>query len=97
MTCAARVTLPEERCPHNSTMRPRASPPTPRAWSSSAKPVEIAVTGKLVRDHFGGTGFHAEMFLDTATKEYFDQVLAKRWRELNPSFARIMLKRQRSP
>lgn len=36
------------------------------------------------------------MFLDTATKEFFDQVLSKRWRELNPSFARIMLHRGRS-
>ncbi len=63
---------------------------------AAPKPVEIVVTGNMVREHFGGTGFHAEMFLDTATKEYFDQVLAKRWCELNPSFARIMLKRQRS-
>ena len=35
------------------------------------------------------------MFLDSAPKEYFDQVMAKRWSELNPGFARVMLHRDR--
>ena len=33
---------------------------------------------------FGGVGFQAEMFLDVSTQDFFEQVLAKRWRELNP-------------
>jgi hypothetical protein len=64
---------------------------------ASQPSVTVTVTGNLVREHFGGPGFQAEMFLDTATPEFFDQVLAKRWRELNPRFARLMLHRERFP
>ncbi len=59
-------------------------------------PVTVTVTPRLVRQHFGGPGFHAEMFLDTATPQFYDQVLSKRWKEMNPRFARIMLHRARS-
>jgi hypothetical protein len=65
------------------------------AAAGAAEPAEIVVTPNLVRQHFAGAGFQCEMFLDSCTKEYFDEVLAKRWRELNPSFARVMLHRQR--
>jgi hypothetical protein len=60
-----------------------------------AAPVNVVVKPDLVRQHFPGPGFQCEMFLDSCTKEYYDQVLAKRWRELNPGFARVMLHRQR--
>ena len=52
-------------------------------------PVEIVVTATPVRERFCGVGFHAEMFLDVSTPDFFEQVLAKRWRELNPRFARL--------
>jgi catechol 2,3-dioxygenase-like lactoylglutathione lyase family enzyme len=61
-----------------------------------ASSVNIVVKPDLVRRHFAGPGFQCEMFLDSCTKEYFDQVLAKRWRELNPGFARVMLHRERA-
>src|SRR5512133_3784836 len=57
--------------------------------AAGQSPARIAVGRELVRGRFGGAGFHAEMFLDATTKEHFEQVLAKRWRELNPSFARV--------
>jgi hypothetical protein len=65
------------------------------AVAGAAAPVNIVVKPDLVREHFAGPGFQCEMFLDSAPKEYFDQVMAKRWRELNPGFARVMLHRDR--
>src|SRR5579859_295242 len=61
-----------------------------------AAPASIVVKPDLVRQHFAGAGFQCEMFLDSAPKEYFDQVMAKRWKELNPGFARVMLHRDRA-
>jgi ribonuclease HI len=52
-------------------------------------PVKIAVTSDIVRENFRGVGFHGRLFLDSSTREYSDQVIAKRWRELNPGFARV--------
>ncbi len=52
-------------------------------------PVKIAVTSEVVRENFRGVGFHGELFLESSTPEYWDQVIAKRWRELNPAFARM--------
>lgn len=65
------------------------------AAAAAATPVKITIGRDLVREHFPGPGFQCEMFLDSAPKEYFDQVMAKRWRELNPGFARVMLHRDR--
>lgn len=59
------------------------------AFLAAPPPVEVAATGKIVSENFTGVGYHAEMFLDSVTPEFFDQVIAKRWRELNPGFARI--------
>lgn len=42
-----------------------------------------------VLDHFGGVGFHYFAHTFPAPQEFLDTVLAKRWRELNPSFARM--------
>jgi hypothetical protein len=61
--------------------------------AAARKPVQVVVAKDLVREHFAGPGFHAEMFLDSATKDFFDQVLAKRWRDMNPGFARVMMGR----
>jgi len=52
-------------------------------------PTEIVITSTPVRENFCGVGFHAQMFLDVSTQDFFEQVLAKRWRELNPRFARL--------
>src|SRR5208283_292565 len=57
--------------------------------TGTAPSTEIVVTTTPVRERFGGVGFHAEMFLDVSTQDFFEQVLAKRWRELNPRFARL--------
>ena len=62
---------------------------------AAAGPVNVVVKADLVREHFAGPGFQCEFFRDSCTKEFYDQVLAKRWRELNPGFARVMLHRQR--
>jgi hypothetical protein len=43
----------------------------------------------VVTGNFTGVGFHAEMFMNRVTPEFFDQVVAKRWKELNPAFARV--------
>ena len=63
--------------------------------AGAANSTNIAVGPAIVRQHFAGPGFQCEMFLDSCTKEFYDQVLAKRWRELNPGFARVMLHRER--
>ncbi len=52
-------------------------------------PVKIAVSSDLVRENFRGVGFHGQLFLESSPPEYWDQVIAKRWRELNPAFARV--------
>ena len=54
--------------------------------SQAKTSLELTVTGKAIRQGFGGVGFHAQMFLETCIQDFFDQVLAKRWRELNPRF-----------
>ena len=67
------------------------TPPNPaKAAPTSAAAVKITVTKDLVREHFCGPGFHYQMNLDYATPEFYEQVLVKRWREMNPRFARIM-------
>lgn len=58
--------------------------------SKKEKPCEIIInTNKLVHPNFGGTGFHVFNQLHKTTQVQMDQVLDKRWRELNPSFARV--------
>jgi hypothetical protein len=51
--------------------------------------VQVRVTQEVIQPKFGGVGFHADFSLPSSTPEHFDQVLAKRWRELQPSFARV--------
>lgn len=51
--------------------------------------VKIIVARDVVREHFCGAGFNWPMDLDLATSEFYEQVLVKRWREMNPRFARI--------
>lgn len=63
--------------------------------ATAATPVNIDIKPDLVRQHFAGPGCQCELFLDYAPANAFDQILAKRWRELNPGFARVMLHRGR--
>ncbi len=43
----------------------------------------------VVQPRFGGVGFHVFDHLHNPSQTILDEVIAKRWRELNPSFARI--------
>ncbi len=77
--------------PHKAS--PTAAPLSmPNAGPSAAEALvspDFVVTSTPVRTGFGGVGFHAQMSLELATRDFEEQVLAKRWRELNPRFARI--------
>jgi hypothetical protein len=53
------------------------------------RPEIIIHTGDVVHRRFGGVGFHVFHHVFETTKRHLDEVLAKRWRELNPSFARV--------
>ena len=46
-------------------------------------------TGEVVLPRFGGVGFHAFHHSFPASQTEIDTVIAKRWREVNPSFARM--------
>ena len=61
------------------------------------RPENDAITGKtgivisdsILNKDYGGVGYHIIFHLDKPTPWQMDQVFAKRWRELDPSFARI--------
>jgi hypothetical protein len=67
------------------------------AATTAVAQVEVQVSSKVVTERFTGVGYHAEMFLNSATPEFFDQVIAKRWKELNPGFARVFHRWGRGP
>ena len=46
-------------------------------------------TKRIVQPDFGGVGYHVFHHVHPITREHLEQVVAKRWRELNPSFARM--------
>ena len=47
------------------------------------------VTSKIVNEKFGGVGFHVFDHVHKGSQWHYEQIFAKRWRELNPSFVRI--------
>ncbi len=49
----------------------------------------IRVSSELINEKFGGIGFHVIFHTRKPSKWHYEQVFAKRWRELNPSFARV--------
>lgn len=51
--------------------------------------VRVEVTDSVVNEHLGGVGFHVFYHVHNAPRWHYEQVFAKRWRELNPSFVRI--------
>jgi hypothetical protein len=63
-----------------------ASPVPARAADTQTVVVR---TNQVVHPNFRGVGFHASWPLHPTTREHFEQVLGKRWRELAPRFARV--------
>ncbi|MGB9596979.1 MAG: hypothetical protein ACPL7B_11925, partial [Candidatus Poribacteria bacterium] len=49
----------------------------------------IVLTNNFIHPNFGGVGFHIFHHSHHIKKDHFEQVIAKRWREMNPSFARM--------
>ena len=56
---------------------------------SSETASSIKVTSEVTNEKFGGVGFHVIFHTRKPSQWHFEQVFAKRWRELNPAFARI--------
>jgi len=49
----------------------------------------IQVTSQVTNEKFGGVGFHVIFHTRKPSQWHYEQVFAKRWRELNPAFARV--------
>lgn len=47
------------------------------------------ISGKIVNERFGGVGFDVFDHMHNPSRWQYEQIFAKRWRELNPSFARV--------
>jgi len=59
-------------------------------FESSKEPdASIEVTSNLINERYGGVGFHVIFHTRKPSQWHYEQVFAKRWRELNPSFARV--------
>lgn len=54
-------------------------------------PVEadIEIKNNIINEEFGGVGFHVFDHVHNGPQWIYEQIFAKRWRELNPSFVRI--------
>ncbi len=52
-------------------------------------PVTAEIKTNIVNPDFGGVGFHVFDHVHNGSQWIYDQIFAKRWRELNPSFVRI--------
>ena len=50
---------------------------------------DAEILSNIVNDNFGGVGFDVFDHMHKASRWNYEQVFAKRWRELNPSFARV--------
>ncbi|MBI5009569.1 MAG: hypothetical protein HZB98_07975 [Bacteroidia bacterium] len=50
---------------------------------------EAEIKSTIVNENFGGVGFNVFDHMHKASRWNYEQVFAKRWRELNPSFARV--------
>jgi hypothetical protein len=50
---------------------------------------EVHISGNITNDDFRGIGFHVFYHLHEAPEWHYEEIFAKRWRELNPAFARI--------
>ncbi len=52
-------------------------------------PIQIEITTDRINDNFRGIGFHVFYHIHDAPRWHYEEIFAKRWRELNPAFARI--------
>ena len=50
---------------------------------------EVNISDSVINDDFRGIGFHVFYHLHKAPRWHYEEIFAKRWRELNPAFARI--------
>jgi hypothetical protein len=50
---------------------------------------DAEITDKVVNQLFGGVGFHVFDHVHNGPRWHYNEVFAKRWRELNPAFARV--------
>ncbi len=50
---------------------------------------EAEIKTTIVNENFGGVGFNVFDHMHKLSRWNYEQVFAKRWRELNPSFARV--------
>ncbi|MBS0000043.1 MAG: hypothetical protein KFF73_13775 [Cyclobacteriaceae bacterium] len=51
--------------------------------------INVDLKDKVINDNFRGIGFHVFYHLHDAPRWHYEEIFAKRWRELNPAFARI--------
>ena len=49
----------------------------------------IEIKNNIINEEFGGVGFHVFDHVHNGPQWIYEQIFAKRWRELNPSFVRI--------
>ena len=59
--------------------------------NQNLNPVEasIEIKNSIINEDFGGVGFHVFDHVHNGPQWHYEQIFAKRWRELNPSFVRI--------
>ncbi len=55
----------------------------------NVKNVKIDLGKDIINDDFRGIGFHVFYHLHNAPQWHYEEIFAKRWKELNPAFARI--------
>jgi len=56
---------------------------------NNANTVKIHLGKDIINDDFRGIGFHVFYHLHEAPQWHYEEIFAKRWKELNPAFARI--------
>ena len=49
----------------------------------------VEISSNIINADFGGVGFHVFDHVHNGPRWHYEQVFAKRWRELNPSFVRL--------
>jgi len=50
---------------------------------------DAEISDSIINESFGGVGFHVFDHVHKGSKWHYEQIFAKRWRELNPSFVRL--------
>ncbi len=60
-----------------------------RQQPTNIQKTDIEITDEVLNENFRGIGFHVFYHLHNAPRWHYEEIFAKRWRELNPAFARI--------